>query len=59
MKRWEGEEVNNKIVNRIMDSDKWPNLQLSENLELLNELADESFSTQTVSGMLASTLMYH
>lgn len=59
MKSWEGEEVNNKIVNRIMDSDKWPNLQLSENLELLNELADESFSTQTVSGMLASTLMYH
>lgn len=59
MKSWEGEDVNNKIVNRIMDSDKWPNLQLSENLELLNELADESFSTQTVSGMLASTLMYH
>ena len=59
MKSWEGEKVNNKIDNRIMDSDKWPNLQLSENLELLNELADESFSTQTVSGMLASTLMYH
>lgn len=51
--------MNNKIVNRIMDSDKWPNLQLSENLELLNELADESFSTQTLSGMLASVLMYH
>ena len=42
-----------------MNSDKWPNLQSSENLELLNELADESFSTQTVSGMLASVLMYH
>ena len=51
--------MDNKIVNRIMDSDKWPNLQLPENLQLLNELADESFSTQTVSGMLASTLMYH
>ena len=51
--------MNNKIVNRIMNSDKWPNLQSSENLELLNELADESFSTQTVSGMLASVLMYH
>lgn len=59
VKSWEDEEVDNKIVNRIMDFDKWPNLQLPENLQLLNELADESFSTQTVSGMLASTLMYH
>lgn len=59
MKSWEDEEVNNKIINRIMDSDKWPNLQLPENLELLNELADESFSSQTLSGVLASLLMYH
>lgn len=51
--------MDNKIVNRIMDSDKWPNLQLPENLELLNELADGSFSSQTLSGMLASVLMYH
>lgn len=51
--------MDNKIVNRIMDSDKWPNLQLPENLQLLNELADESFSSQTLSGMLASVLMYH
>ena len=59
VKSWEDEEVDNKIVNRIMDSDKWPNLQLPENLQLLNELADESFSSQTLSGMLASVLMYH
>ncbi len=59
MKNCEDEEVNNKIINRIMDFDKWPNLQLPENLDLLNELADESFSSQTLSGVLASLLMYH
>lgn len=48
-----------EIVVRIMDSDKWPNLELPENLELLNEMADDSFATQTFSGMLASVLMYH
>ncbi|WP_077533283.1 hypothetical protein [Massiliimalia massiliensis] len=47
------------IVNRIMDSEKWPNLELPENLELLNELADESFSSGTFSGMLSAVLMYH
>lgn len=47
------------VVARIMDSDKWPNLELPENLELLNEMADESFAAQTFSGMLASVLMYH
>lgn len=48
-----------EVVTRIMDSDKWPNLELPENLELLNEMADESFATLTFSGMLASVLMYH
>lgn len=47
------------VVARIMDSDNWPNIELPENLELLNELADESFSEQTFSGMLAATLMHH
>lgn len=51
--------MENEIINRIMDFDKWPNLQFPENLEFLNELADESFSSQTLSGMLASVLMYH
>lgn len=51
--------MDKEIINRIMDFEKWPNLQSSENLELLNELADESFSSQTLSGMLASVLMYH
>ena len=48
-----------KIVNRIMDSDNWPNIELPENLELLNEMADDSFSTGTFSGMLSAVLMYH
>lgn len=56
-----GNEVNpvDEIANRIMDSDKWPNIELPENLELLNEMADDSFSTGTFSGMLSAVLMYH
>lgn len=47
------------VVSRIMDMEKWPGIELPENLELLNEMADESFSTQTFSGMLSAILMYH
>ena len=47
------------LVNKIMDSEKWPSVELPENLDLLNELADESFATQTFSGMLSAMLMYH
>lgn len=42
-----------------MDSDKWPYIEMPENLELLNEMADDSFSTGTFSGMLSAILMYH
>lgn len=48
-----------EIVNRIICSDKWPSIELPENLELLNEMADDSFSTGTFSGMLSAILMYH
>lgn len=48
-----------KIIEKIMDAEKWPSIQLSENLELLNEMADHSFSLNTFEGMLAATLMYH
>lgn len=48
-----------KILERIMDSDNWPSIQLPENLELLNEMADKSFALGTFEGMLAATLMYH
>lgn len=53
------ESYMDEVVARIMDSEKWPTLELPENLELLNEMADESFSTHTFSGMLAAVLMYH
>lgn len=48
-----------EIVNRIMDSDNWPNIELPENLELLNDMAEDSFSTGTFSGQLSAILMYH
>lgn len=48
-----------EIVNRIMDNDNWPNIELPENLELLNDMADDSFSTGTFSGLLSAILMYH
>ena len=47
------------VVLRIMNADNWPGLELPDNLELLNEMADESFSTQTFPGMLSAVLMYH
>lgn len=51
--------MEDKILNRIMDSDNWPVIQMPENLELLNEMADSSFGSKTFEGMLAATLMYH
>ena len=48
-----------EIITRIMNTDNWPHLEMPENLELLNELADECFSTETFSGMLSAVLMYH
>lgn len=56
-----GKAVNpvDEIANQIMDSDKWPNIDLPENLELLNEMADDSFAIGSFSGMLSAVLMYH
>ena len=47
------------LIDRIMNYDKWPDIQLPENLDLLNELADVNFIKGTFEGMLAATLMYH
>lgn len=47
-----------EIVSRIMDSEQWPNLSLPENLELLNEMADQCFAESSFSSMLAATMMY-
>lgn len=48
-----------KILSRIMNSENWPSIQMPENLDLLNELADKSFGLSTFEGKLAATLMYH
>ena len=48
-----------EIVDRFMNGDSWPNIELPENLELLNDMADDSFSTGTFSGLLSAVLMYH
>lgn len=48
-----------EVISCIMNAENWPNIELPENLELLNEMADETFSTQTFSGMLSTVLMYH
>ena len=47
------------LTAQIMDNNKWPSLQLPENLDLLNELADNSFLLGSFEGKLAGTLMYH
>lgn len=48
-----------EIMNRIMDSEKWPSVSYSENLETLNEIADHSFSKGTFENKLAAFLIYH
>ena len=47
------------VISRIMNTDNWPELEMPENLELLNEMADKSFSAQTFPEMLSAVLMYH
>ena len=48
-----------EIFEKIMNPDKWPGIDFAETLELLNEVADESFEKQTFSGLLSSMLIYH
>lgn len=47
------------IIERIMNSDNWPNLEMPENLEILNDFADELYSKKNFSGQLSAILMYH
>lgn len=49
----------NENVERILDVARWPNIEFPENLEVLNELADESYNVHTINGMLSATLMNH
>lgn len=48
-----------KILQRIMDSKNWPSISYLENLEIINEMADNSFELNTFEGRFASMLMYH
>lgn len=48
-----------RLIEKISNSDNWPNIEMPEYLEFLNEMADEEYQTGTFSRMLASLLMYH
>lgn len=48
-----------EILDRIMDSEKWPCIGFADNLELLNELANKYYEENTFPGMLSALLMYH
>lgn len=48
-----------EILDRIMDSEKWPSISFAENVETLNEMADHTFSINTFENKLAAMLMYH
>lgn len=47
------------ILKRIMNSEEWPSISFVENLEVLNEMADHSFSIDIFENRLAAFLMYH
>jgi hypothetical protein len=55
----EWSEYMDTILERIMDSDKWPSISYPENLEMINEIADNSFMRGTFEGKFSSLLMYH
>jgi len=48
-----------KIINRIKDSENWPEPERGDYLDILNEVADNSFNKDTVEGYLAAVLIYH
>lgn len=47
------------ILKRILDSDNWPSIPYPDNLEIINEMADNSFEQDTFEGKFAAMLMYH
>ena len=47
-----------EIVDRIKNSDKWPEFERPDFLEELNELADVAVSKRTIEGYLAAVLIY-
>jgi len=47
-----------KITQRIKDSEKWPSFDRPDFLDELNELAEDSISKDTIEGYLATILIY-
>lgn len=48
-----------KILQRIIDSDNWPSISYPDNLDIINDMADNSFKLGTFEGKFASMLLYH
>jgi len=48
-----------EILQRIMEPENWPSISYPENLEIINEIADNSYELGTFEGRFASMLMYH
>lgn len=42
-----------------MDSSQWPCIENSDQLEVLNEIADSTFNTETFEGYISAILIYH
>ena len=47
------------LTKRIMDADLWPYIDSADNLETLNAIADSVFSSGSLEGLVAATLIYH
>jgi len=47
------------IINRIKNPENWPGPEQPNFLNELNNVADESFSKNTIEGYLAAILIYH
>ncbi|MBI5749446.1 MAG: hypothetical protein HZA00_10010 [Nitrospinae bacterium] len=48
-----------EILDKLRDSNNWPNFERPYFSQELNDLADESFEKKTVEGYLAALLIYH
>jgi CRISPR/Cas system-associated protein endoribonuclease Cas2 len=47
------------ILDKLRDSDNWPDMERPDFLQELNDIADNSFDKKTIEGYLAALLIYH
>ena len=47
------------IINRIKNSDNWPEPKRSNFLGILNDVADKAFNQNSIDGYLSSIIIYH